>query len=260
MKNKIYMCGECYFSKKLASFLEKNTNYSIDNLSVGSGNMDTFLTILKYKKIFDPGLFLLGGSIHDKWGWNKGETLEQVYNWFKTSLYESTMTICLTGPYKKTKDELYDHRETNAYKEKFAAGHGIPILDLRILDENIASDGFHFSEAGEQVLFEKILNYIQSYVPKKTNPEFFKIEQKTDQLSCPECSRLTLIHDHNDELLDIYNNEKIVKRLVPLKLYHLYPEKSFFIDRDIVTNIRNIQKGLMKFTQPVFVKAMIVHK
>jgi hypothetical protein len=256
--NNIYFCGECYFSYALKEFLQKNTSANIQNLSIGSGSTETFLTILKYKKCFDPGIFLLGGSIHDKWGWNNGETLNDILSWFNTSLYDSSLVLCLTGPYEKTTDSIYDHRLINEYKQKFAEQHNIPYLDLRINKEHIF-DNIHFNTEGKEIFNNKILEFLINQKPKLINPKIEKIERTTDRLEINNCKRFTIIHEHNNALLDIFNNEKLVKQLTPYRLLSSNPTRIPYIDRTLYNNFIKPHHGFIRFSEPVFIHATITY-
>lgn len=255
--NKVYMCGECYFSQKLETFLNGQTKYQIINLSVGSGNLETFLNILKCNKIFEPGIFLIGGSVHDKWGWNDGETLKDILYWFQGSLYESSLVICLTGPFDRSKNETYDHRITNTLKEEFAQKHGIDVLDLRINTENVISDGIHFDTIGESIFYNKILNFLLSFKEKTINPEILRIGEIKQEIFVEKCKRLTIIHNNNDDLLDIYYNNNLIKKLTPTRLSIENPDRISFIDRPLVNNFTNIETGKIFFSQPVFIHSII---
>lgn len=256
--NNIYFCGECYFSNDLKIFLQKNIEANIENISIGSGSTDIFLTILKYRKYFEPGVFLLGGSIHDKWGWNNGETLKDIIGWFKTSLYNSSLVLCLTGPYDKTTDDDYDHRKTNEHKINIAESLKIPYLDLRISKENL-SDTVHFNKQGQEFFFTQILDFLVSYKPDKQNPLIQNIQKTTDKIIVETCKRLTIIHDHNSSVLAIFNNEKQVKNLVPYRLLSENPDSTPYIDRVLYNNFYNPEIGTILFSEPVFVHATLTY-
>lgn len=256
--NNVYFCGECYFSNDLKFFLQEKIDASINNISVGSGSTDIFLTTLKYKKYFDPGIFLLGGSIHDKWGWNNGETLKDVVCWFKTSLYESSLVVCLTGPFDKTTDKEYDHRITNEQKINMTKTLGLPCLDLRIHKENL-SDHIHLNQSGKEIFYNKILNFLLTYKPNIHNPQINSVQQFTNQINVPSCKRFTIIHDHNNDILNIYNNEKSVKNLVPYRLLKDNPNFIPYIDRTLYNNFINPQVGIITFSQPVFIHATLAY-
>lgn len=257
--NNIYFCGECYFSHDLENFVKEKINCNVVNLSVGSGSTDTFLTILKYKKHFDPGVFLLGGSVHDKWGWNEGKTLEEIYNWFNSSLYDSNLVLCLTGPFDETDNQNYDHRIINDQKKMFAEKNKIDCLDLRIKTQHVMNDKIHFNLDGKKTFHEKILNFLVGYKPRPINPIVKLINKKTTELQVFPCKRLTIIHDHNNNLLDIYNNDKIVKKLTPTRLSSEHKDRTSFIDRTLVSNFVKLEEGLIKFSEPVFIHATLTH-
>lgn len=254
----IYLCGECYFSQKLRAFLGNNLNYAIHDLSFGSGNTDSFLSVLKYKKYLDPGLFFLGGSIHDKYGWRDGQALYDVLKWFECSLYESELVLCLTGPFTRTNSD-FDHRTVNAFKERFAKENGLKILDLRIGEENTV-DYLHFDLAGEKIFFHRVLDFISQYSRAKQSMVLKTVDMEIDVFDVPDCKRLTILHDVPDHPFYIHNNESLVKQMAPFRLINEHRDHVHFLTgRKMYNNLWDVKSGNVRFSEKAFVYSLILH-
>ena len=89
------------------------------------------------------------------------------------------------------------------------------------------------------------------------NPEILRIGEIKQEIFVEKCKRLTIIHNNNDDLLDIYYNNNLIKKLTPTRLSIENPDRISFIDRPLVNNFTNIETGKIFFSQPVFIHSII---
>jgi hypothetical protein len=259
----IYLFGECYFSNDLSIFLNQNfANITVTNLSVSGGSSDNFLTILKmYHRELEPGLFLVGGSIHDQWRWRNGDVIKDIIKWFDTSFAESILVFCQTGPMLNIEDRKYNHNEYNTFKKSMTNNRNIFSLDVRHTEEAATSDKIHLNNLGKSNLNKKILEFLLGFFKNfnKKPIEILSVNKTVNELEINEpVPLLSVIHGHNSDLFTVYVNGQIQKQFG----FYMIPEEKRvgyipYLDRMIVSTYNNVPVGKITFSEPIYVKAMI---
>jgi len=252
---KVYLFGECYFQKfeDLLKETDGGSQFDFENLSISNGSIKAFLMMLKCKKNLEKGVFLVGGSLQDKWGWESGKIAKQIINWFDTCLFDSLLIFCLTGSLNKQEDL---HNFYNEEKKKFANQRNIFSLDLRF-DANQSVDGIHVGVEEKKVMAKKTIEFL------KTISFVFSTEELacfTDKILVDKPYRnITIFHGHNKSIFEIKNNNKIIKKYA----FYLLPQKTseghiLYMDRPMITEIEKPQVGTINFSERVYVDKVIM--